>query len=401
MRIAIFHNQPGGGARRALHGFAQQLRARHTIDVYTLTTADNVFLRDEDIATRVVRVPYAPRRPIRCGLYLNDVQRHRDFRDLVAVNEQIATLIDAAAYDVVLVDVCRFTLVPPILGQLRTPSVYYAHDPPARSAHEAWRPPRTRWARVRDVWHKPFLDRQARVLAKSQHRSVQHATAVVANSQHTASRLRSAFGVDAVVCPPGVAALEGSDGPRDPKEVLSVGEVEPHKGYPFLVDALALIDPAQRPSLRIIANRANPVERAHLERKAVKADVDLTIDLAVSEEALRDAYARAAVFVFAAHDEPLGLAPLEAMARAAPVVAVAEGGVAETVIDGVTGYLTPRDAGRFANQVRSLLRNDTFRHRLGVNGQENVEEHWNWASRAAALEDVLTHAARRDRVVLE
>jgi glycosyltransferase involved in cell wall biosynthesis len=38
--------------------------------------------------------------------------------------------------------------------------------------------------------------------------------------------------------------------------------------------------------------------------------------------------------------EPLGLAPLEAGACGLPVVAVAEAGVRETVVDGITGSLT-------------------------------------------------------------
>jgi glycosyltransferase involved in cell wall biosynthesis len=395
VRIAVFHNQPGGGARRALHGFVTELRPRHAIDVYTLTTADDAFLHDNDIATRVVREQYAPRRPVRFGLYLNDVRRARDLSDLVELNARVAARIDAAGYDVVYVDACQYTLVPPIVSSLRTPAVYYAHDPPARAVAEHWQPARTRWARLRDGWHKPFLDRNSERLAAFQRRSAHAAGAVVANSRHTASRFRGAFGVDARVCPPGVTVGEEPVTTARGGEVLSVGELEPHKGYPFLVDALARLDPSDRPALRIVANRANTVERQRLERRAARAGVTLAIDIGLPDDQLQRAYDRAAVFVFAAHEEPLGLAPLEAMARATPVVVVGEGGVPETVVDGVTGYVTPRDVDAFAGRLDALLHDEGQRGRLGANAREHVERHWNWPARAAALEHVLVEVAER------
>lgn len=397
MRIAVFHNQPSGGARRALHGFAAELRRSHTIDVYTLGSADNSFLRDEDVATHVVRRPYEPRRPVRFGLYVNDVRRAHDLRDLVALNAQIAASIDAAAYDVAFVDVCRYTLVPPILSALQTPAAYYAHDPPARATRERWQPTRTRWARMRDGWHKPFMDRHAERIAALQRQSLQAAGAVLANSRHTATELRDAFGVEPVVCPPGVTVPVEEATLIRGDEVLSVGELEPHKGYPFLVDALARLDPSGRPTLRIVANRANPEERARLEQRAVRAGVTLEIEIDVPEDRLRSAYARAAVFVFAAHEEPLGLAPLEAMARSTPVVAVGEGGVRETVVDGVTGYLTPRDVESFAARLGPLLRDEDQIDRLGANAREHVARHWSWSARGAALEAVLVDVADRAR----
>ena len=398
MRIAIFHNQPGGGARRALHGFARELRQRHSIDVYTLTTADDVFLDDYEIADTVVRMPYAARKPIRFGLYANDVRRRRDFHDLVAVNVEAARRIDVGGYDVVLVDVCRYTLIPPILTQLRTPSVYYAHDPPARSASEDWTPAQSGWGRARDLWHKPFLDRQAKLLTEQQASAVRAATRVSTNSHYTAGRYRTAFGVEATVCPPGVDAASEMKRARNRKEVLAVGELEPHKGYPFLVDALACMEAGDRPTLRIVANRANPVERARLESRAREQRVRCVIELGLSHGALDDAYHRAGAFVFSAHSEPLGLAPLEAMAHGVPVVAVGEGGVSETVIDEVTGFLVPRDARQFASRLQELLGDELLARRFGSNGRAAIADRWNWTDRAAALDAVLEAAARREEV---
>ena len=46
---------------------------------------------------------------------------------------------------------------------------------------------------------------------------------------------------------------------------------------------------------------------------------------------------QAKAMLYAPRLEPFGLTPLEANACGVPIVAVAEGGVRETVIDGVTG----------------------------------------------------------------
>ncbi|MBI4409918.1 MAG: glycosyltransferase, partial [Gemmatimonadetes bacterium] len=53
---------------------------------------------------------------------------------------------------------------------------------------------------------------------------------------------------------------------------------------------------------------------------------------------------------YVAYDEPFGFVPLEAMACGRPVLAVREGGIPESVQDGVTGFLAPREPGTFASR---------------------------------------------------
>ncbi len=59
----------------------------------------------------------------------------------------------------------------------------------------------------------------------------------------------------------------------------------------------------------------------------------------VSDEELAGLYQGARALIFCALDEDFGMVPVEAMAYGTPVIALGQGGVLETVVDGETGIL--------------------------------------------------------------
>jgi glycosyltransferase involved in cell wall biosynthesis len=74
------------------------------------------------------------------------------------------------------------------------------------------------------------------------------------------------------------------------------------------------------------------------------------------DEQVRDLYGRARV-VLLPGVEDFGLVPVEAQACGCPVVALAEGGATETVVDGVTGLLVSSPAPEaFAEALDRLPR---------------------------------------------
>jgi D-inositol-3-phosphate glycosyltransferase len=83
--------------------------------------------------------------------------------------------------------------------------------------------------------------------------------------------------------------------------------------------------------------------------------------------------------------EPFGMVPLEAMACARPVVASAVGGLADTVVDGVTGvHVPPRDPRALAVALRRLLASPATAEAFGTAGRERAEVRYGWAQVAAA-----------------
>jgi glycosyltransferase involved in cell wall biosynthesis len=390
MRLAVYHNQPSGGARRALHGFCRELSSRHEVDIYTLESSDRSL--PDEVSGRVLRLPYAPRPAIRGGLYLNDLRRRWDLRDLEAVNRTAAGLIDAGDYDVVLADACRFTYAPAVLAHLRTPSVYYCHHGPWRAGKPSLRPPLSNYERARRLWHRPFEAGHETALVRLDRTLARAAGAVVTNSDYTAGRIGQEYGLEARVCPPGID-LPARPARDDGDYLLSIGAIEHHKGFDFLVDALARLPAAGRPPLRLVANEANPLVLARLEAQAERSQVRLQVTVGASEDELWTAYRGALGFVYAAHDEPLGLAPLEAMAHGLAVLAVAEGGPSLTISDGRTGLLSPRDTAAFAARLEEVVGKPSLRRRLARAARAEIAAEWSWPARARLLEQVLDEAS--------
>jgi glycosyltransferase involved in cell wall biosynthesis len=81
------------------------------------------------------------------------------------------------------------------------------------------------------------------------------------------------------------------------------------------------------------------------------------------------------------------------MACGTPVLGVAEGGVPESVLDGVTGRLTPRDPAAFATALVEMLNDPGALRRLGEHGQAHVWQNWSWEGSTAQLETHLLATA--------
>ena len=133
-----------------------------------------------------------------------------------------------------------------------------------------------------------------------------------------------------------------------------------------------------RPPLMLVGDHPDPGEIAYLRQLATACGVALTIRARVPEEALRDLYARARLFLYAPYLEPLGLAALEAMACGTPVLGVREGGVRETVLDGSTGRLVERHLTGFAAALEELLADPGALEAMGRQAREYVRREWTW-----------------------
>jgi len=106
-------------------------------------------------------------------------------------------------------------------------------------------------------------------------------------------------------------------------------------------------------------------------------------------------YAAADMFVFHSTFETFGIVLAEAMATAKAVVSVNSTAIPDVVTNGETGMLVPpHDPEALAEKVIFLLDNPSERERLGKNGREWAENHFDWDKIAGQYETVLEAAAR-------
>ena len=109
---------------------------------------------------------------------------------------------------------------------------------------------------------------------------------------------------------------------------------------------------------------------------------------------LPQAYGMADIVVYpTSGEEPFGLVPLEAMASGTPVIATRSGGLIESVVDGETGFLIPKeDAALLADRVAALLERPDLAASMGEAGRQHVEEHFTRRRMAAEVEAIYREA---------
>jgi glycosyltransferase involved in cell wall biosynthesis len=123
-----------------------------------------------------------------------------------------------------------------------------------------------------------------------------------------------------------------------------------------------------------------------MRQLAASLGVEFEPRLQIGDGELVELLNRASLMVYAPRLEPFGFAPLEANACGMPVVAVAEGGVRETVVDGFNGLLVEPDPRAMADAVKLLLREKAYARQLGENGARMVAEKWSLEASVDRLE---------------
>ena len=192
--------------------------------------------------------------------------------------------------------------------------------------------------------HLPPDQAVSAALREAARRSRPPAVAVVSDFQ--ASAWRRVVPVDAILPPyppTGAIAWSGTAG----QGALFAGRLSPEKG------AAEAIDIARAAGVPI--DVYGDVYDAAYSREQIdprRGWPGVTVHQGVPRTSLWQAMARAAVVLCPARwDEPFGLAAAEAQACGTPVVAFRRGGLAEVIVDGVTGFLVPPDDARGAAEA--------------------------------------------------
>jgi glycosyltransferase involved in cell wall biosynthesis len=403
LRIAVWHNLPSGGAKRALHQHVRGLVDRgHVVECWRLSSADASYLPLAELAPEHV-VPFADDDAAGAGRarQLRDLLRTGDrARRMHAACAQCAREMRARDVDVVYAASCRTFLVPFIGLHVDLPTVAYIQEP-SRGLYEAAAGRTLPWvARPADDGIRARLGRTVArgVLARralEEWRAVHAFGRVLVNSRFSREAFLRAYGLDTRVCYLGVDARQfaARDAARE-HFVVGLGSFNPLKGVDLAVRAVALL-PAPRPALVWVGNSANGSYIDGVARLAASLGVDFRQHLRVSDAEVVALLGQAAAMLYTSHLEPFGFAPLEANACGTPVVAVAEGGVRETVQDGINGWLVDdRDPAALAAALGRLLADPERARAMGRRGRVLVEEQWTVERSVACVEGHLREVSR-------
>jgi glycosyltransferase involved in cell wall biosynthesis len=234
---------------------------------------------------------------------------------------------------------------------------------------------------------------QFRILARDERVNASAFDLILVNSCFSRESLLRAYGLDSTVCYLGVdTQLFVNHGYPRENFVVSVGQLYSNKNVEFVIKAVAKLE-VPRPRLVWIANRRADWYYEKVRSLAESHGVTFEAPASIDDNTLVDILNRASAMVYAPRLEPFGLAPLEASACGLPVVAVAEGGVRETIIDGVNGLLVQHQPQMMAHAIQRLARDKNLAAQLSQNASKIVQEKWSVASAVERLEMQLSQAA--------
>jgi len=182
------------------------------------------------------------------------------------------------------------------------------------------------------------------------------------------------------------------DIPLEAPVLLFIGGDWERKGVPCLIKALSLV---RRHDVRLLVVGGGEAETYQCLARDVQIEGRVTF-VSHSKEIHRY-YAACDILAFPTLYEPFGLVILEAMASGLPVITSRLAGVADYIVDGVSGVLldNPDDPSELASRIEMLLSNGQLRATMGKHAQE-VAESLSWDATARRTLDVY-HAAANSR----
>ena len=159
--------------------------------------------------------------------------------------------------------------------------------------------------------------------------------------------------------------------PPDATVVAAIGRLVPIKRIDRLIEAFALAR-TQVPSAQLWLV-GDGSERPALEALTASLGLGAAVTFAGWSDATPSWYAAADIIALTSEREGTPLALIEAAAAGRAVVAMAAGGVADVVVDGVTGYVVPvGDVAAFADRLTMLACDPGAREQMGAAAPEHA-----------------------------
>ncbi len=350
MRIAVFHELPEGGALKVINEMAIRLKKDHIVDLYT--TQENNKFNYEKYYTNTFVYKFKSKKwkgnNWKTRIYKDSVELFK----LFLLHKKIAGEIRKKDYDILFVNGSKYIEAPFILLFKNKNKVLFCHNTNYRFIYE----PILGIPKNLDLF-RTFYEKTNRFIRKNLDLiNIKSADKIITGSKYEVEMIKKTYGLKSKSIPYGVDSNFFVPSKTKKKyDVLFIGSSHLLEGYPTLLEVEKIL-----PKEIII--------------KKILGDIEWVTDI----NELRHLYQSSKIVLSLGHNEPFGLTPLDAMSCSVPVIAVNEGGYKETVIDGVTGYLVPKDPKIIARKIKYLLKNDKVFRQMGIRGRIHMKKNYNW-----------------------
>ncbi|MBN2549571.1 MAG: glycosyltransferase family 4 protein [Anaerolineales bacterium] len=186
--------------------------------------------------------------------------------------------------------------------------------------------------------------------------------------------------------------------------LCNVGRIIPAKGQEYVIEGMAEVVRAVHHARLLLIGSFDRGSEEKIYAQKVRAmiknmSLEQQVFLLGYRQDARQLMAGSDLFLYASLRDAHPRSVIEAMSVGLPVVAFAVDGVAETVVDGQTGYLVqPGDVAGLAGATLKLVQNPELRSRMGMAGQQRVQTHFSAETTAqqvgAVIERVLAQRGR-------
>lgn len=405
MRIAIWHNLPSGGGKRALYDQAAGLLQRgHTVEAWCPSTAEIDYLPLNRLIPEHVLPLQWPEIQDRGFPWNPSLEHQTIIKKLQAMRDHCkvcAEKINNGGFDVLIAHSCGSFATSPIGHFVQIPKMLYLQEP-YRRLYEAF--PTLPWqaleqsenrnlreslSEARKLLSNLFMVQGLRIQVREERKNAMSFQMILANSFYSRESILRAYGLDARLCYLGIDIEKFNyQGLSRDNFLVGLGVINTHKNIEFVIQAVALLPPP-RPPLIWIANRAGKKYLIRMKELAETLNVDFQVKININDDELVKLLGSARLMVYAPRLEPFGYAPLEANACGTPVIAVSEGGIRETIIDGRNGILVENTPKAMAIAIEKLLANPKLAEQMGQEGRALVKEKWSIATSIQRLLDLI------------
>lgn len=210
------------------------------------------------------------------------------------------------------------------------PNFLYCHTIP-RFAYDLFPYYRNQLGRI----SRPAFDSLTKYVRRHYEEALNCMTRIAANSINTRQRIQRFLALDAeVIYPP--CAIADFCWKAASDFYLSTARLEPYKRVDVIIDAFR-----EMPEKKLVVASGGTLYEQLRRRAQGAANIEFSGWLSRAEMA--DLLANCIASIYIPVDEDFGLSPVESMAAGKPVIAVAEGGIKETIVDEITGILLGPD----------------------------------------------------------